>query len=154
MVHRAVHQNEPGQTETLCYILWFEFLTEQRDVGSTLCPCVCPQHPPMSPTAWHLQPNRAWAHRQRQEQPGPGSPCQRVPEVRGRFLCILIFSYHIPYGNDSKQHVFQILILFNFILYYLIFRVLFCFLSKNDLELFAPSSDNCQLFFKANLKFM
>lgn len=73
---------------TLCNGILFtlEFLSEQRDCCCTLNSCVCPQHSPVSSTARHLQPNRAWAHRQRQEQPGPGSPCERVPEVSGRFL--------------------------------------------------------------------
>lgn len=78
----------------------------------TFCPYVCPQHPPVSPAARHLQPNGAWAHSQRQEQPGPCSSRQRVPEVRGSFFllhsecfrtisCLAVTQKNISFNSSS-----------------------------------------------------
>lgn len=62
----------------LCSVFW-------KALNSvSLCP---PQHPAVSPSAGHLQPDGARAHSEGQEQPGPGPPRQRVSEVSFLLCC-------------------------------------------------------------------
>lgn len=58
------------------------------------------QHPSVPPAARRVQCHGAWAQRQRQEQPGRGAACQRVPEVGVR-----PHAWRLSYIGPGSSHV-------------------------------------------------
>lgn len=108
----------PENQNTLCYCIFsgWRFGVNRPVLGPIVSfyMLVFPQYSPVSSAAWHLQPNRARAHRQCQEQPRPGSACQRVPEVgyvctilskkRQLSLCVANLVW-LLFIKDQKQHL-------------------------------------------------